>query len=317
MRSKEIISIIVPVYNVENYLNRCVNSILNQTYKNIEIILINDGSIDKSGDICDYYAQKDNRIKVIHQKNSGVSVARNTGLDIAVGEYITFVDSDDYIEPNYCEILLDVLNKNNADVAYCSDFSNQHIDINKEFIWKSKEYDPVYKTPNYVVWGALYRREVIQNIRFDNDLYVGEDAYFFAKVVKKSNIIVHIDNPLYHYIYYPNSAYNGEFNVKKFTELECWKRVCLLFNDNKIVEKKCKAALSIKSKNMFVRFINDPGFTERYKEEAFMLYRKNIMYLMVHMFNNHKYKLLLKEISHFLFPKLWIKHILNKDKCSK
>ena len=99
------ISVIVPIYNVEKYIDRCIKSIVNQTYKNLEIILINDGSLDKSGQICDTWESKDNRIKVIHQMNSGVSVARNTGLENATGEYVTFVDSDDYIEPKYCEIL--------------------------------------------------------------------------------------------------------------------------------------------------------------------------------------------------------------------
>lgn len=227
------ISIIIPVYNAEKYLDRCIQSIVNQTYKNLEIILINDGSIDKSGDICDKWAEKDNRIKVIHQVNSGVSVVRNTGLDSAIGEYITFVDSDDYIELDYCEILYKALERNNVDIAYGDYSTNKHIrNTSKQIKWSSKEYDPVYKTPYFFVWGALYKKDILKNIRFDSDLYVGEDSYFFAQAVKKSSNLVFVDKVLYHYICYPNSALHGTFNSKKYTELESWNRICSLYEDN-------------------------------------------------------------------------------------
>ena len=110
------ISIIVPVYNAEKYLVECLNSLVEQTYKNIEIILIDDGSIDNSAKICDEYAKKDERIKVVHQKNSGVSVARNNGLDMHTGDYVMFVDSDDWIELNTCEILINNIISNDKDI---------------------------------------------------------------------------------------------------------------------------------------------------------------------------------------------------------
>ena len=116
---EDLISVIVPIYNVEKYINRCIDSIIEQTYTNLEIILVDDGSTDNSGSICDEYAKKDNRIKVIHKENGGVSSARNVGLDTAIGQYITFVDSDDYIEKKYCEILLKTLKKQKADCVAC------------------------------------------------------------------------------------------------------------------------------------------------------------------------------------------------------
>lgn len=314
------ISIIIPVYNAAKYLEKCVKSIINQTYKNLEIILIDDGSTDESGNICRILSDKDDRIKVMHQKNSGVSVARNLGLSNATGEYITFVDSDDYIESNYCEVLLDSLIRNNVDVAYSNDFNKfceRDININEELIWKSEEYDPVYKTPQYVVWGALYKRKVIENIRFDEDLYVGEDAYFFAKVVKNSNKLVCVNKELYHYIYHTNSAYNSKFNSKKITEIECWRRVATLFKDNKKIERRCKARLAIKSKIMLIRFINDSSFTKEYETEVFNEYYNNVKYLIFHMLCNHKYKKAFKEIIHFLFPTLWIKQISSKKKSNE
>ena len=117
--SKKMISIIVPVYNVEKYLNRCVDSIINQTYKNLEIILVDDGSTDNSGKICDEYQKKDSRIKVIHKTNGGMSSARNAGLDIATGNYIAFVDSDDYIALNMMATMRGYVVDNNVDMAVC------------------------------------------------------------------------------------------------------------------------------------------------------------------------------------------------------
>ena len=114
--NNDLISIIVPVYNVEKYIVRCLESILSQTYKNIEVIIVNDGSVDKSGEICERYAKKDNRIKLINKSNGGLSDARNKGIDQANGIYITFVDSDDYISQNYVEILYKLIKENNADI---------------------------------------------------------------------------------------------------------------------------------------------------------------------------------------------------------
>ena len=116
----DLISIIVPVYNVEKYIHECVDSIINQTYKNIEIILVDDGSPDNCGKICDEYAKKDNRIKVIHKPNGGLSDARNHGIDVANGEWLMFIDSDDWIEPNMAEKLLHSALNNKADLAISS-----------------------------------------------------------------------------------------------------------------------------------------------------------------------------------------------------
>ena len=113
------ISVIVPIYNVEKYLDRCLKSIINQTYKNLEIILIDDGSPDNCGTICDEYAKKDNRIKVVHKDNGGLVKARNTGLDIATGEYISFIDPDDWIELNMYEEMIKIADETNTDIVRC------------------------------------------------------------------------------------------------------------------------------------------------------------------------------------------------------
>ena len=116
---EKLISVIVPVYNVERYLRQCIESITNQSYKNLQIILIDDGSKDNSGKICDEYAEKDKRVEVIHKENTGVSAARNTGLDNAKGEWITFVDADDWVEKNFCEILIKKATENESDCIAC------------------------------------------------------------------------------------------------------------------------------------------------------------------------------------------------------
>ena len=114
-----LISIIVAIYNVDQYLEQCIDSIINQSYKNLEIILVNDGSTDNSKNICDYYSEIDKRIKVVHKKNGGVSSARNTGIDIATGDYIAFVDSDDYLELNMYETMINNLEQNQCDMGVC------------------------------------------------------------------------------------------------------------------------------------------------------------------------------------------------------
>lgn len=142
-----LITVIIPCYKVEQYLPKCINSVLTQTYTNLEIILVDDGSPDNCGNICDNYAQKDSRIKVIHKTNGGLSDARNKGIDIAHGEYITFIDSDDYVSNDYIEVLYNLLKENNAQMSiclpYCISEMNETIirinNKNKKIIFNSEE----------------------------------------------------------------------------------------------------------------------------------------------------------------------------------
>lgn len=188
---EELISVIIPVYNAEEYLPRCINSIIDQTYFNIEIILVDDGSNDRSGHMCDEYARKDARIKVIHQQNRGVSEARNKGLAIARGELIAFIDSDDYIDKDYLKILYN--NIDNCDIISCNFKIIYSNDTTKRDY--KMQYNTQIKTSNnelfsdcinsmiytYVIWGKLYRRKIIGNIRFKKQAY-SEDALFIREV---------------------------------------------------------------------------------------------------------------------------------------
>lgn len=216
MSKKNILcSIIIPVYNVEKYLERCINSIINQTEKNIEIILVDDGSLDKSGDICDSFAKNDSRIVVIHKKNGGLSDARNKGLEISNGKYILFVDSDDWCEENFVEEVCNIAELNSLDLVVCGykiNYSNNNYIINKNFNFErkfcgKKEISEAItnldtKGMFNVVWNKLYNREIIENykIKFDINGVPGEDLLFNCKYFKYINNIYLLNKSYYNYM---------------------------------------------------------------------------------------------------------------------
>ena len=180
INSKQLISIIVPIFNVEKHLDRCILSILNQTYKNLEIILVNDGSTDGCSVICDQYAIYDSRIKVVHKFNEGLSSARNVGLDIATGKYVTFVDSDDSVTKDYIEVLYDALKKTNSQISI-GDFIKVKSEefvikrdtiLNESFqIFSPREaVQKMYNNPLNIhfvtVWGNLYQIDLFKSLKF-------------------------------------------------------------------------------------------------------------------------------------------------------
>lgn len=203
---EELISVIVPVYNTEIYLNRCVDSIIRQTYKNLEIILVDDGSTDRSGEICDTYAEKDKRVKVLHQKNSGPSVARNYGITIAQGDYIGFVDSDDYIEPDMYESLYRCM-ETGGDIVCCGSVSiYKHT---KKVVAKTKK-ECTFNTEEallellrgelitFSVCDKLFRRQLMEKERFAIGRLC-EDLPFTYQMIRKSNQVINIGEIKYHY----------------------------------------------------------------------------------------------------------------------
>lgn len=223
------ISIIVPIYNVEAYLKKCIDSILNQTMENIEIILVDDGSKDKSGEICDEYKQKDDRIAVIHKKNGGLSSARNAGLKIATGELIGFIDSDDWIEPDYFHILYDGM------MAYKADISVMHYtkvtNYNEiEFITKKKAGWVSFNRQNamesfitgdfigYSACNKLYRRTLFDGICYPEGMLM-EDKATTYKLIHKANSVVVNESGKYHYYLRNDSIMQSQFNRKKFDSL--------------------------------------------------------------------------------------------------
>ncbi|WP_346686825.1 glycosyltransferase [Megamonas hypermegale] len=206
------ISVIVPVYNVEKYLSKCIESIINQTYTNLEIILVDDGSTDNSGKICDNYAKKDNRIKVIHKKNGGPSLARNTGLNIFRGEYVSFIDSDDYIEPFMYDKMLQIFSKyDDIDIVSCN---YNHINHKGEkipfFYLSADEYiidkniliEKIFQYQNYdmIIFNKLYKRKIWQNLRFPLNIHLAEDLSILYPTLQLANHFYCIKEALYNKI---------------------------------------------------------------------------------------------------------------------
>lgn len=224
MEQRNVVSIIIPIYNAELHLNKCLLSVLNQTYGNLEVILINDGSTDLSGEICDNYAKTDNRIRVIHQKNAGPSHARNTGIKMSVGEYIQFVDSDDWIEPDMTEKLVEAMvdhvqlvicgYKNNADASFIPAINGVY--QKPEFML---HFGNLYK---HIIFPSpcnkLYRTAIIKEfaIRFSENMTMGEDLLFNMDYLKNCNRINIIPDQLYNYMISNNNSLTKSFNKNLF-----------------------------------------------------------------------------------------------------
>ncbi|MEJ8741116.1 glycosyltransferase family 2 protein [Phocaeicola sp. HCN-6420] len=235
------ISVIVPIYNVEEYLPACIESIINQTYKDLEILLIDDGSTDNSGKICDEYAKQDGRCIVIHQQNKGLSGARNTGLDHATGEYISFIDGDDYIHPQMLEILYEALQKGDYDFSmvtfkqvwkYCKEditvtinntFTANRLSLMKR-LYNVNDQKLKWSEMNFqVVWNKLYKKSLISNLRFKQT--GTEDTEFNNQVYLKTNSALLVNVPLYYWVQRPSSIthqlINQNFINRAYSYLIC------------------------------------------------------------------------------------------------
>lgn len=238
------ISVIVPIFKVEKYLTKCIDSVLNQTHTNFELILINDGSPDRCGDICECYKYKDARVKVIHQVNQGTGIARNNGLNIAVGKYIYFCDPDDYIEPTLLEDNFRLAEKYNANMVIFGYYDVKYVKLSLESIPRSadimycktkeefRQAFPRLHKQNimYTLWNKLYRKKYLnENHCYFGQEKVGQDTLFNYKVYENLNRVYIHDKKYYHYfLNRPGSAVNhyrdSRFNIRynetiKFEEL--------------------------------------------------------------------------------------------------
>ena len=217
------ISIIVPIFNTEKYLAKCLDSIINQTYSNIEIILVDDGSSDSSGIICDEYALKDSRIVVVHKENGGVSSARNTGLDIATGDYIMFVDSDDYVAPQFCEIPLLIAIEKNADIVsfgyYRIYFNGRRIDRKTNEPREISSSEGIYlliskkDVVHNLLWNKLWKRQLFSDVRFPIGVLYEDNAVIYLLFHKANKILVS-DCLLYNYLFRDTSI-TADWNKPK------------------------------------------------------------------------------------------------------
>lgn len=248
-----LISIIVPIYKVEAYLPRCVDSILRQTYRNLEIILIDDGSPDKCPEICDSYIQKDSRIQVIHKKNGGLSDARNAGLDVAKGEFIAFIDSDDYVHPEMISTLFSLLKDNGSDISVCNftPFTEKTSPSNKKPVIctlsgkaaAQRLYQSQFATQTVVAWDKLYKRKLFDHLRFEVGKF-NEDEFFTYQVLFLAQKVTFTTQELYYYFIRDTGISQAITNPKSLDGLDAKQKAIQFYNSNNEVEILRMAVLS-------------------------------------------------------------------------
>ena len=251
------LSIIVPVYNVEPYLRRCIDSILAQTFTDFELILVDDGSPDNCPAICDEYAEKDPRIVVIHKENGGLSDARNAGLDIAKGEYIGFVDSDDFIHKKTYELALDLALNNDAEIVQwcCVPFFHQsELDTDRminagSFSIRTEDTQQILDTyfPDYryeistCVWNKIYERHIFDSIRFPKGI-VYEDSYIFLDTINAAHKLLYINEHLYYYFQRSDSIMHSNYSCQNFCSCLFTAKNVDFFNQKNIPVQRSYAA---------------------------------------------------------------------------
>ena len=238
-----LVSIIVPIYKTEKYLNKCIDSIVNQTYKDLEIILVDDGSPDRCPQMCDAWEKKDNRVRVIHQHNVGVSAARNSGIQAAQGDFITFVDSDDWIELDTIEKMIFSINTYSADIVSCG-FIYEHADSDHSvFIPEKNIYEGKDVAQNLLlnrirpeVCSKLYLTSVLKDIKFDEDIKYAEDLLFNFYVMINTKKLVNLNYAPYHYMQESGCSSTSDYITNN--RAQSWKVfrfiMCKCMNDNEI-----------------------------------------------------------------------------------
>lgn len=303
------ISVIVPVYNVEKYLDKCIESIVNQTYKDLEIILVDDGSTDSSPKICDEFADKDERIKVIHKANGGVSSARNAGLNCFNGEYVTFIDSDDYIEPNMFELIAEAIKGKDVDLVFIREKSvnleGKTIYINGDsptgkilYFDRKKAEERIIKMQINGMCDKTYKRSLIESIRVLEGKKHGEDLLFNIQVLERVKTVALVDEILYSYVSNEDSITHIPFNEHTADGL--------FFKDEteKIIKNKFPQYLDLAKRRSFVarQVVLRKLFKEKLQEQQKDLTEEVTHYL------DEKYK----TVSNFLSKKEKIEYIVYK-----
>ena len=260
----KLISIIIPVYNVECYLGACMESVLNQTYKKIEVILVDDGATDNSGQMCDHYAEEDMRVRVIHKKNGGLADARNKGITHANGDYIMFIDSDDVVSQNFVEYLYSLIIENSSDIGICNPI---HCYPGRKIKFEPENMKKIFKPEDAIVemlyqksflvaaWGKIFKKEYFDDILFPYGMLF-EDSAIMYKIFDKAEKIVYSDAKLYGYMHW-----NGSITTNDFSKRDCdILTICSQITDymeNKN-ERLWKAAMSYQTAAAFRIYMNAP-----------------------------------------------------------
>lgn len=247
------ISVIIPAYNIAPYLERCIDSILNQTYTNFEILIVNDGSTDETTDLCDKLALRDNRIRVFHKQNGGVSSARNLAIENAKGDMISIIDGDDWVEPTLFEDAVNSMKRNNAQVFMFEYFVDKNDESVKHRVSDSKygvldtETALVYtiSPDNNFCVTKIFDKNLLCGAKFNENIILGEDTLFICEIVARAKTVFYSDNAYYHYVIRENSAITSAFNIRKMTGIDAYqKELELCINSGfKIAEDYARAAI--------------------------------------------------------------------------
>lgn len=282
MNVKGTISVIVPIYNVELFLKRCIDSLLAQTFSDYELILVDDGSPDKCPQICDTYAQRDNRIRVIHKENGGLSDARNAGLEIAEGEFVVFVDSDDVVSPHYLEYLYRAIIEDDCDIAVCGyqmfeenvlvrdlSYDKGYIYSGTEMLWRIYSENHTEYIESVVSWNKLYKKQLFDGIRFPKGKIHEDEATTYRVYCKAQKITV---IPCVLYYYYQNTAgiMKRKFNISRLDYLEALRDRYFFFCNKGFLELAAYTA-----KLLFI-FTVDYASLEENQVEDYSAFRKRL-----------------------------------------
>ncbi len=325
----ELISVIIPIYKVEPYLAKCVESVLGQTYSNLEIILVDDGSPDRCGELCDEYAETDSRVKVIHKRNGGLSDARNAGMKIATGEYLAFIDSDDWIERDYFEVLYRLLKDNDADlsaIALCN-VNEEGKEIGRHHSGETHFLDAAIAMENMfhrdgLPWCAqakLYRRVLFDGIEYPVGVLM-EDKATTYKVFAKCHKIAYSDLTLYKYLVRPGSIMRSRFSEKRMRSFAIQEELNLFLEQNYPVAAISAHAYTVKVAISMLCMMSDANYRDMEQSEKLFGYMAKFKKEFLHAsFIDNRFKIVGHVI--YVLRRLWGIKIYNsifyKKMCSK
>ena len=311
------ISIIVPVYNVEKYLEKCIDSILNQTFKDFELILVDDGSTDNSGNICDEYRKKDRRIKVIHKSNGGLSSARNAGLDIALGKFIAFVDSDDYIHHQMYEIMYSFIKNENADLCICNyeivdDYYNikkNNIEIQSNMdieVYNSIEsLEKIYSSKGLefvVAWSKLYDRSLFDDLRFEEGR-IHEDEFIVHKILYNSIKTIYCPYKFYYYFQRDDSIMKSRTKITKIDYIDALSDRINFFNGKNLINLKNKTEYIYISNFFELYYYSKDNYSKKIYCKLHKSFRQNLLILLNNSIYSNREKL--SWIIFLLYPNIY------------
>lgn len=287
MNEDVLISVIIPAYNCEKYLIRCLESLKKQSFTQYEVIIIDDGSIDNTGKIAKTFVKDYNNFKYIYQHNLGVSSARNCGIENSRGKYITFIDSDDWIEKDYLYMLYTTINSNNISVCY----SGYNIYSEGRLVKRCREnkkfesFTAETFIPNSYYfygscWAGIFEKKCFEVIRFPSDISYGEDMITVARVIEKYNGIGFVNYPLYNYEYNHEGALSStyKYDNKKLDKIKALKIVENLFADNNSSMRIMKGRIAEASMSLITNFYYDNDFSKETKKSLITEYRNNFKY---------------------------------------